>query len=344
MEFKIDATSKDSIYKQLVAQVERALHEGGLRAGEQLPSMNLLAAQLDISRETVKKAYGILVEKNLIIPKQGKGFYAADLQATGRPQVLVIFDKLSVYKQILFNAFAEALSGKAEVTILNHDQSTDLLEYYLDHYLDTFDYYVVTPHFPLDTASQAKAVKQLSRIPNRKLIMLDHLQPGYPGNNFGAVYQDFENDIYDGLCQGLSASRSIPSLRVITLPTSLYGGCIRKGVERFCAEHSIPVEFLRSAPKTIHKGDTFLVLNSQLDAGLVNLVRVIQKAGLQIGKDVFIISYNEFEMNELVLGGLTTVSTDFAQMGRMAAGMILNRSLEKIHCPFRMNKRFTFCF
>lgn len=342
MTFKIDTTSKESFYKQLVTQVERALHDGKLRAGEQIPSMNELAAQLDISKETVKKAYGILVDRDLIVPKQGKGFYAADLQAVGHPQVLVIFDKFSVYKQILFNAFSESLSGKAEVTIVNHNQSLDLLEYYLDNYLDSFDYYVVTPHFPLDDASQARAVKQLSRIPNRKLIMLDRLQPEYPGNHYGAVYQDFENDIYDGLSQGISASRPISILRVITLPTSLYGACIRKGVDRFSSEHGIPVEYLRSAPDEIKPGDTFLVLNSQLDAGLVSLAHAINAAGLHIGKDVHIISYNESDMNELVLGGLTTVSTDFAQMGRIAASMILNRKMDKIHCPFRMNKRFTF--
>lgn len=342
MKFIIDTKSKNSIYKQLVTQVENALHDGSMRAGEQLPSMNILAAQLNISRETVKKAYGILVEKELIVPKHGKGFYAADLQSSGRPQVLVIFDKLSVYKQILYNAFAESLGGNAEVTIVNHNQSVDLLEYFLDNYLDTFDYYVVTPHFPLDGKSQERAVKQISRIPNRKLIMLDHLQPNYPGNIFGAVYQDFENDIYEGLSQGLGYSRQIPALRVITLPTSLYGPSIHKGVERFCTEHGIPVEFHHSAPKDIHAGDTFLVLNSQLDAGLVTLAHEIHASGLEIGKDVFIISYNESEMNELVLGGLTTVSTDFAQMGRIAAGMILNRQMEIIHCPFRMNKRFTF--
>ena len=342
MIFKIDTTGKEPIYRQLVTQVERSLHDGRLQAGEQIPSMNELAAELDISRETVKKAYGILVDKNLIVPKQGKGFYAADLQSAGRPQVLVIFDKFSVYKQILFNAFAESLSGKAEVTIVNHDQSLDLLEYYLDNNLDHFDYYVVTPHFPLDGASQARAVKQLARIPNRKLLMLDRLQPGFPGNQFGAVYQDFENDIYEGLVQGLAISQPIRTLRVITLPTSLYGSCICKGVDRFTRERDIPVEYLQSAPETIHTGDTFLVLNSQLDAGLVSLAHVIRAAGLQIGKDVRIISYNESEMNELVLGGLTTVSTDFKLMGRIAAEMILNRHMEKIHCPFRMNKRFTF--
>lgn len=342
MTFNIDTNGKESIYKQLVTQVERAIHDGRLQAGEQIPSMNELAKALHISRETVKKAYGILVEKNLIIPKQGKGFYAADLDSVGRSQVLVIFDKFSVYKQIMFNAFAEAVSSKAEVTIVNHNQSLDLLEYYLDNNLDHFDYYVVTPHFPLDEASQARAVKQLSRIPNRKLIMLDRLQPDYPGNNYGAVYQDFENDIYDGLSQGLLMSRKISNLRVITLPSSLYGTCIHRGIDRFTREHDIPVEYLHSAPEDIRPGDTFLVLNSQLDAGLVALARVIRTAGLRIGEDVHIISYNESEMNELVLGGLTTVSTDFALMGRMAARMILNRHMEKIHCPFRMLKRFTF--
>ncbi len=341
MVFKIDSAGKDPIYKQLVSQVEHALHNGRLQAGEHIPSMNELAARLDISRETVKKAYGILVEKGLIIPKHGKGFYAADLQAAGHTHVLVIIDKFSVYKQILFNSFAQAIGEKAEVTIVNHNQSLDLLEYYLDNYLDNFDYYVVTPHFPLDQASQARARKQLSRIPNRKLIMLDRLLPDYPGN-FGAVYQDFKNDIYSGLLQGLEGLRRTKRLRVITLPSSLYGQDIREGIEKFSTEHQVPVEYLTSAPDDICSGDTFLVLNSQLDAGLVSLAHKIQAAQLAIGKEVFIISYNEFEMNELVLGGLTTVSADFAEMGRLAANMISNHCLEKVRCPFRMNRRKTF--
>lgn len=339
MIFKIDSAGKEPIYKQLVSQVERALHNGHLQAGQQVPSMNELAVQLGISKETVKKAYGILVDKGFIIPRQGKGFYASDIHARGRLQILVIFDKFSEYKQIMFNSFSREMGEKAEVTIVNHNQSLDLLEYYLNNYLDNFDYYVLTPHFPLDEATQARARKQLSRIPNRKLIMLDRLQPDYPGN-YGAVYQDFENDIYDGLSQsGLDAQTH---LKVITLPESLYGKCIRKGVERYCADIRIPVSFYSSTPAIISPGDIFLVVNSQLDAGLVGLTRKIQAEDLQIGKDVFIISYNEFEMNELILGGLTTVSTDFQEMGRLAAQMILDKNLQKIHCPFRMNRRFTF--
>ena len=341
MDIKIDSSLNHSLYRQIVEGVERSVHEGSLPAGEQLPSMNELASKYAISRETVKKAYGILVDKGLIVPKHGKGFYVADISKSGRPQVLVIFDKFSVYKQIIFNAFSGTLSDKAEITIVNHNQSLELLTYYLDNYLDSFDYYVVTPHFPLDKATQAGVSKQLSRIPNRKLIMLDRLQPDFPGN-FGAVYQDFENDIRDGLSQGLSPTVRTRKLRVITLPSSLYGHGMHSGIKRFCQEHSIPVEFIESAPSDIHPGDTFLLLSSQLDAGLVALTRKIQESGLEIGRDVFIISYNEFDMNEIVLGGLTTVSADFHEMGRLAAQMILERKLVKIHCPFRMMRRHTF--
>ena len=341
MKFHLNAHGKEPVYKQLVSQVERAVHEGVLKAGEQLPSMNDVAAEYSISRETAKKAYGILTDRGIIVPRQGRGFYAAELYTDINPQVLVIFDKFSVYKQIMFNSLAEHLDGKADITILNHNQSIDLLKYYLDENLGRYDYYVIAPHFPLDEQTQAKVIKQLARIPNRKLIMIDHLQPGIKGN-FGAVYQDFENDICSGLAEGLDAASAKRHLRVITMPASLYGAIICKGVEKFSQEHNISVEFLSSVPDSIAPGETFLVLNSQLDAGLVALTHKIKACGLKIGSDVRIISYNESDMNELILGGLTTVSTDFPWMGRLAAEMIVSRRLSKVHCPFHMIRRNTF--
>ena len=340
MRIQIDPASKDPLYKQITDYVEKLVHDGHMPAGYQLPSMNELAAELNISKETVKKAYGFLVEKGVIEPKQGKGFYVAE-RDNSRLQVLVLFDKFSVYKQILFNAFSSELGPNADITILNHNQSIDLLEYYLDCYLDRYDWYVIAPHFPLDDATQHRVVHQLKRIPFRKLILIDHLQPGLNGQ-FGAVYQDFKNDIYEGLTMAMETTRFQGAIRVITLPTSLYGSFIYKGVERFAAEKDIPVEFLTEIPKQIREGDTFLVLNSQLDAGLVELAHRIRQEQLTIGKDVRIISYNEYDMNELVLGGLTTVSTDFNEMGHTAAQMILSHQLNQCHNPFRLTRRKTF--
>ncbi|MBR3500564.1 MAG: GntR family transcriptional regulator [Bacteroidales bacterium] len=331
---------KHSIYKQIVEQVERGVRDGSLTPGEQLPSMNVLADKYDISRETVKKAYGILVEKDIIEPRHGKGFYVRDLASGAKTEVLVIIDNFSVYKQITYTAFAQTLGPEADITILNHNQNPDFLEYFLDSHLDNFDYYVIAPHFPTDEKTQKRVVKLLERVPVRKLILIDHLQPGLRGQ-FGAAYQDFENDIYDGL-KGNFDNSSVRRLRVITLPMSLYGNKICKGVERFASEKKINVEFLNAAPDLIEPGDAFLILNSQLDSGLVDLARKIQESGLEIGKGVFIISYNEFPMNELILGGLTTVSTDFPEIGRIAAEMIASHEMRKVHNRFKMIRRRTF--
>ena len=321
--------SKSPIYKQLVEKFEDAIRSGLLKPGEQIPSMNDFAIQLDISKETVKKAYGILREKGLLVPQQGKGFYVAEVNESAKPKVLVLFDKLSIYKEVLYNSLASELGENADITILTHNQNLDLFTYYLDTCLDKYDYYVISPHFPLDEKSQAMARKLISRVPNRKLIMVDH------------VYQDFENDVYDGLKQGLDKLKGT-SLKVITLPSSLYGPMVCKGVDRFCMEFGIPIEYMHSAPEKINENETYLIINSQLDSGLAALARKIREQNLTVGKDVFIISYNEFDLNEVVLNGLTTISADFKQMGKTAATMILNRKTWKVHCDFNMTRRGSF--
>lgn len=341
IEILLDTRNKAPIYKQLVEQFEEAIRSGKLQPGEQVASMNDFAIQMGISKETVKKTYGILREKGLLIPQQGKGFYVAETYLDSKPRVLVLFDKLSIYKEVLYNSLAEELGEHADITILTHNQNLELFTYYLDTYLDKFDYYVISPHFPLDEKTQQAAVKLISRVPNRKLIMVDHWMNTYQGN-YGAVYQDFENDVYEGLKQGLDKLKSTEGLQVITLPSSLYGSMVIKGVEKFCAEFDIPVSFMHSAPDHIQPNSTYLILTSQLDSGLAALARKIKAQNLEVGKDVFLISYNEFDLNEVVMNGLTTISTDFKQMGRTAAAMILEKRSWKTHCDFKMTRRNTF--
>ena len=337
----LDVSNKAPIYKQLVEQFEDAIRSGQLKPGEQVASMNDFAVQMGISKETVKKTYGILREKGLLIPQQGKGFYVAETYLDSKPKVLVLFDKLSIYKEVLYNSLANELGEHADLTILTHNQNLELFTYYLDTYLDKFDYYVISPHFALDEKTQQAAVKLISRVPNRKLIMVDHWMQNYQGN-YGAVYQDFENDVYEGLKQGLDRLKNTSCLKVVTLPSSLYGSMVTKGVDRFVKEFNIPVSYSDSVVDDIQPNETYLILSSQLDSGLAAFARKIKEQNLEVGKDVFVISYNEFDLNEVVLNGLTTISTDFKQMGRTAAQMIIQKKSWKEHCDFKMTRRSTF--
>lgn len=337
----LDKRSDIPLYRQIYRQIEEGRRSGALPAGTILPSMNELADSHEISRETVKKAYNLLCRDGIVVSRQGKGFYVAEPSAGAEKKILVLIDKQSIYNQLMLQSLQERLAGRAHLTILLHNQDLGLLEYYLDSSLDMYDYYLVSPHFPLDKVSQTRAVRQLKRIPNRKLIMVDNWLREVPGN-YGVVYQDFRHDAENGLMEGADDILRSGRLKVIVLPASLYGKVILRSVREFAERLGVGVSVSSSVPPKVEKGDVFLVLNSQLDSGLALLSRRVSDSGLEVGKDVRVISYNEFPLNEIVLGGLTTISTDFAAMGTTVADMVLGGEMKKIHNPFRMTRRQTF--
>lgn len=338
----VNTTLQVPVYKQLISSIESAILAGKFREGDLLPSMNELSAQLGISKETVKKAYALLRDKGVVYAAQGKGFYVAAACDEHHPKILVLFDKLSTYKQVLYSSFSRTIGSQGEIAILLHNQQIDLLEYYIDQNLDQFDYYVITPHFPLDDATQKRVIKTLMRIPNRKLILLDRYPDNLPGN-YGAIYQDFTNDVYEGLGLGLKKLRKQSKLNIITENSSLYYPYILQGAERFCKDHAIPYEFHTAVtPDIVRRQETYLIVNGQLDMELIDLARVARSKNFKAGRDIGIISYNESPINEIVLNGLTTISTDFEQMGATAARMILDKKLSKVKCEFKMICRSTF--
>lgn len=330
------------VYKQIMDWVEDAIKTGQLKPEESLPSMNDLSLEMDVSKETVKKAYSILRDKGVLESTQGKGYFVAGKSKKQKMRILVLFDKLSNIKQVLYNSFASTINGKADITLYLHNQQVSLLEYYIDENLDEFDYYVITPHFPLDANTQKRVLKALRRIPNRKLIILDRDMEELRGN-YGSVCQDFANDAYTGLSMGMDKFSTISKLNVIIETSSLYHPYVVKAVEKFCNTNDIDCCFYNQVtPGVVHRGEVYLIINGQLDMELIHLVRAAKSLNLKPGRDFSIISYNESPIDEIILDGLTTISTDFSQMGKLAAEMILKDSLKKMKCDFRMTRRSTF--
>ena len=62
-EFVINTTVGIPVYKQVISQIEQKIISGEFAPGYQLPSMNELASELEISKETVKKAYAIMRDR-----------------------------------------------------------------------------------------------------------------------------------------------------------------------------------------------------------------------------------------------------------------------------------------
>lgn len=81
MRLRIDPTSREPIYRQLVEQVERLVAGGDLNEGDKLPSVRELAVDLRINPNTVARAYGELETEGVVIRQRGRGVYIAPRNA-----------------------------------------------------------------------------------------------------------------------------------------------------------------------------------------------------------------------------------------------------------------------
>jgi GntR family transcriptional regulator len=78
MQIKILPQGTLAIYEQIVNQLKSAIVTGELTAGEALPSIRALAADLSVSVITTKRAYEELEKEGLIRSVAGKGFYVCE--------------------------------------------------------------------------------------------------------------------------------------------------------------------------------------------------------------------------------------------------------------------------
>lgn len=81
---KINPTSNQPIFEQIISQIKMAVLKGYLKPGDSLPSVRKLALQLSVTPGTVAKAYSELEHQEVIVTIRGKGAYVAD-KAENKP-------------------------------------------------------------------------------------------------------------------------------------------------------------------------------------------------------------------------------------------------------------------
>ena len=168
-------------------------------------------------------------------------------------------------------------------------------------------------------------------------MLLDKKLPD--GNNdYVAVYQDYERDLYQALTDGLYLLKKYKRL-FLSFPTlSNYPQEIVKGFRLFCVSNSFEHHVIRDIEPfhNLQVGDAYVVIE---ETDLANLIKICKQKGLQVGKDIGIISYNDTPLKEILLDGITVFSTDHESMGRTSASLILNRKLQNVKNPFSLIKR-----
>lgn len=325
-EISIEPTADQPKYQQLIETVLNGIERGTLILGQQLPSISEWASTKGVAKVTVAKAYEDLRQRGVVRSQHGKGFYVASTSVRTSLNILVVFDTLNAYKETLYDALKTALPTDVTMSVFFHHYNPDLFETLIRNSLGRYNAYVVMPHFDSDVSDI------VALLPADKLLLLDQNLPTLSGD-YMAVYQNFEQDIYDALTAAIDRLRQYRKLTLVLakdhfqyVPATTLTGFRRFGQD---CDFSCNVVDTYS-DELVQPGEAFLLF---ADRDLVAFLKQVNRAGLSLGQEVGLLSYDDTPMKEILAGGISIISTDFAQMGQIAGELLTQHRRAKIANP-----------
>jgi DNA-binding transcriptional regulator YhcF (GntR family) len=325
----IDSSLAMPIYKQIIQSTYHALERGSLKQGDLMPSVNAVVSDFSIARGSVFTAYNEMRAAGIIDSIPGKGYFVKTTVPWQRHNIFLLFSTFTPYKEILYNALIDNLSGMANVDIYFHHHNIKVFENLIREHAAYYNTFVIMPEIHERTLEILEALDQ------KKIYLLDvGLKPygeAYPG-----VFQDFENDIYRIFSGNIDLFRKYNNISLIYSGKNKNPDIVR-GFRRFIDENAFSHEIISSASfKQVSKQHCYVVID---DNDLVSLVKKINEKGWALGQEVGVISYNESELKSVIASGITTITTDFRSMGKRMADMILSGDRSRIENPFLMVRR-----
>lgn len=322
---QIDSKSSLPKYRQIINSVQRAIERKALKKGDKVPSINQICSNFGLSRDTVMLAFNELKSRGILLSQPGKGYYIVTTEIQPQENIFVLFDELNSFKEDLYNSLISNLKGKAIVDIYFHHFNFKVFKNLIAESLGNYTSYIIMPA-TFDNTSHL-----LTKFPKEKVFILDRLKPDlklYP-----VLYQDFENDFYDALTEGHELLKKYRKL-VFVNPGGKEPAERVKGFERFCNASGFSYQVVKSLdglrPELY---EAYFVIS---DRDLVEMVKIARDYNYKLGKKFGIVSFNDTTLKEVVAGGITTISTDFVEMGKTLADMVLSKKIVQVRNPSRL--------
>lgn len=316
-------------YLQLADRIIRQIKTGELRINDQIPSVNQLSTDLGMSKSTVLMGLNHLSEKGIIEAVYRKGYYVRKSRIDHDFRIFFLMDKLTVFKEELYQAFYNQLKDRADIDVFFHNHNYRIFERLILENLHNYTHYVIISILQEDVSGI------INQIPPEKRIILDYNQGGLTGN-YSAVYQDFAGDLYAALRDVRERIERYRRLVLVLPENILYGHLVKEGFTKYCEEFGQENAIIsKITEEHFAHGDVYITLN-RYDIDDVNIIKLVHKYNYKLGTDIGLISYNDLYMKEVLEGGITVISSDFVRMGEEAARLILEERVAKVRNPGKL--------
>jgi len=318
-----------SKHEQLVNGIIQAIDEKILVKGSMLPSVNVMVNELGFARKTIVKAYTDLKDRGLVESKNRLGYFVANDSTKQTKKVALVLFAFHSFQERFYNAFRKSLGVNIQLDIFFHHNNSDVLESIMSNIAGQYGNYIVAP------IPGKKTKELLKEVPANKLLVVDrHMEIG---TEYSFVAQKFREPMYQTLITLKERLGEFNKFVLFFKEKTDYPRGIFRAFRDFMEEHGMKHEIIGSyEPGMLEKGTVYFTIN---DNDLWEIIKDCKQQGMELGKDIGVLSHNESTIKEIIHGGITTFSTDFKEMARRAAAYVKNQKTIKEIIPSVLIRR-----
>lgn len=318
-------------HRQIINSVLNATTIGSLKLNDKLPSVNELAIDYNISRDTVVRAYSFLKENNIIDSVPGKGYYIKSITNQVKAKVFLLFNSLSPQMKKLYDAFAEALHDKASIDFYIYQNDYEQFKKHIrDNSSKEYSHYVLATNFVNE--DYIDFIK--NEVPVDKLILLNG-NPQQLREEVACVCQNLKADFFEILEVLERHWKKYKGIKLILPKNNKIPNEIAESFKIFCHQYDYNFEIVEDLNnEKLEKNTVYVDFDD--DESLVNLIKKISKTDFVLGKDIGLLSYDDNPLKELLAGGITVITRIFEKIGYQAADIILNKEKKQVLNPLKV--------
>jgi DNA-binding transcriptional regulator YhcF (GntR family) len=310
--------------KQLAEALRSEISNGTYKEGDALPSINKISSQYNIARDTVFKAFQELKDRGIIESAPTKGYFVSSTTNN----IFVLFDIFSPYKNDLYNELTANLPPNYKLDLYFHNFSQRVFDNLILDSIGRYNLYVIT-NIINDVYSDT-----LDRLDNSKVLLIDLGK--FKKDKFSYICQGFDATLYECLLSGLDSLKKYKKIVFIFPPSADHPVSCLPDFEKFCTDYQFEYKIHTEEnveESDIEPGTAYLIAKH---SDMIDTVKICRTKKLVPGKDVGIVTFNDTPMLEVIENGISVISTDFRQMGRLSAEYIKTRKKIQTYIPTKL--------
>lgn len=303
-------------YLKVVNAIVQDIERGALAVGDRLPSLNEACAEWDLSKDSVKRAYGTLHQRGFVTSITRRGFFVAGSPKRHALRVLIVAGQLTNGVKELHDTIVSSINREIIVDVCSYNYQRQLLCQLLEKHVGDYHYFVMMPHLiGQDTAT----LQCLRKIPGRNLILIGNDWPESLQHGYQLPYGG-EEAVYGALSAHVNILCRYTRMNLVLSEQDCFDADSIRAFRRFCSDYALDFQMIDDlAESDVQAEQAYLVAHSR---HLVKLVGCCQRLGWELGKQIGVVSLVENDYTRLLAGGVSVIGRPSADLGRLVARIL----------------------